>query len=122
VYADCYASKLIGLARSAGPCFKEENLTINCILPGFVKTGLAPPEMIDRMPQEYVMPMSTVMRAYDMFLHGSEMTGQAVELSGDQIHFHSIPKYPDEISRWLHEDAKKLWNEVYAVGNAPKSS
>jgi 15-hydroxyprostaglandin dehydrogenase (NAD) len=117
-----HTSKLIGLARSAGPRFKEENVTINCILPGFVKTGLAPPEMIDMMPQEYVTPISTVLRAYDMFLRDSEMTGQAVELSGDQIHFHSIPKYPDEISRWLHEDAKKLWSEVYAVGKAPKSS
>ena len=74
--------------------------------------------MVSRMPPEYVTPMSTVLRAYDMFLRESKMTGQTVEVSGEELHFHSIPKYPDEISRWLHEDAKKLWSEVYPPGAA----
>ena len=93
--------------------FLKQGITINCILPGFVPTNLAPPKIIERMPKQYITPMSTVMRAFDTFLGDRKMTGQTVELSGHELHFHTIPKYPDEISRWLHEESKYLWNEVY---------
>jgi len=107
---------LVGLTRSAGPLMlRDFNITINAILPGFVATGLAPAGLVDRWPKEYVTPMTTVLRAFDLFLGEKDMTGQCVELSGEDICPHSVPKYPNEVSRWLHEESKSLWAEAYSV-------
>jgi 15-hydroxyprostaglandin dehydrogenase (NAD) len=76
----------VGLVRSLGKDkgLAEEGITFNAICPGWVETGLAPPgsiEMIREKCPEIITPMSTITRAYDMFLD-SEMNGQAVEASG----------------------------------------
>ena len=113
----CAASKhaLIGLTRSLGASLlKEENITLNAILPVCVPTGLAPPGLLDFMKEQgHITPMSTIMRAYDTFLEDRSMTGQTVEASLDQLFFRQPVEYPNESQRWMLEDAGTFWEEVY---------
>jgi len=105
---------LVGLTRACGPMLtQDENITVNCILPAFVPTGLAPPGLIDIFPKEHITPMSTVMKAYDTFMADDEMTGQTVELSQGQLFFREKADYPNESQRWIGEESKKFWDEAY---------
>jgi 15-hydroxyprostaglandin dehydrogenase (NAD) len=76
----------VGLVRSLGQDkeLTKMGVTFNAICPGWVETGLAPPGMIEfvreKIPQ-IITPMSTIMKAYNMFLD-SDMTAQAVECTG----------------------------------------
>jgi len=77
----------VGLVRSLGldrRCIAE-NITFNAICPGWVETGLAPPGMIEFVRQncaEIITPMSTIMRAYNIFLD-SNVSAQAYECTGE---------------------------------------
>ena len=105
--------QLVGLARSAGPVFAKENITVNAILPAFVPTGLAPPGLIDIFPKEHVTPISTVIKAFDTFLEYDSLSGETVELSQGDLFFRKKPDYPNESQRWLGEDSKSFWEEAY---------
>lgn len=100
---------LVGLARASGARFLPEGITVNCICPAFVPTGLAPKEVMDKFPKEHITPMSTVLRAYDMFLKDDKMSGNVVELSLDQIYFREPPDFSTESNRWLSTATKILW-------------
>lgn len=107
---------LVGLTRAAGledSPFRSENITINCICPTFVPTKLCPPQILDKFPSEHVTPMSTVLKAVDIFLENDSMSGQIVELSLEYLHYREIPPYLDDNTRWLGKEAAKLWEEGY---------
>ncbi|KAL7270289.1 hypothetical protein RUND412_007006 [Rhizina undulata] len=105
---------LIGLTRSLAGPFSRENITVNAILPAFVPTGLAPEGLIDAWPREHVTPMSTVMKAYDMFLDDEKrLTGQTGECSLDQVFLRQKLEYPNESQRWCHEESASLWANAY---------
>ena len=88
----------VGLVRSLGldkRCVAE-NITFNAICPGWVETGLAPPGMIEFVRKncaEIITPMSTIMRAYNMFLD-SNVTAQAVECTGELAEPRPEPDVP----------------------------
>lgn len=102
----------MGLTRSLGEGFRREGVTINAVLPAFVPTGLAPAGLIDAMPKEYLTPMSTMLKAYDELLAG-DMSGETVEVSTDQLFWRKQSEYPNESQRWLNEDSKYVWEEMY---------
>ncbi|KAF2459622.1 hypothetical protein BDY21DRAFT_338751 [Lineolata rhizophorae] len=105
---------LVGLTRSAGEFFlAEENISVNCICPAFIITGLAPRDILPKFPKEHVTPMSTAIKAIDAILADDKMTGQAIELSLDQIYFRQQVDFPNESSKWLGEGAGGLWEMGY---------
>lgn len=78
----------VGMVRSLGldRKMKSEGITFNAICPGWVETGLAPPGMIDFVRKncpQIITPMSTIMRAYNIFLENPDITGQAYECTGE---------------------------------------
>ncbi|KAI9759962.1 MAG: hypothetical protein M4579_001995 [Chaenotheca gracillima] len=67
IYA-CAKHGLVGLVRSLAPRLVQHGVTLNALLPAFVPTGLAPPAVWDVLEQQYVTPMTTIIRAYEALL------------------------------------------------------
>jgi 15-hydroxyprostaglandin dehydrogenase (NAD) len=110
---------ILGLVRASGPVFVKEGITVNAICPAFIPTNLCPPEVLKRWPKEHITPLSTVNKAMDAFLADDTLTGQAVELSQENIYFRSQPDWPNESQKWIGEESNKIWDEGYAVGKEP---
>ena len=106
---------LVGLTRSCGPTFAKEGITVNCTCPAFVPTNLCPPHVRDIFPKEHITPMSTVLKAFDIFIEDSSITGQTVELSLDQLYFRKQPEWANESQRWIGEESKSFWEEAYST-------
>jgi 15-hydroxyprostaglandin dehydrogenase (NAD) len=70
-------------------------------------------------PKEHITPLSTVNKAIDAFLADDGLTGQAVELSQEDIFFRQMVDYPNESQRWVGENSNQIWDEGYAVGKQP---
>lgn len=104
---------LVGLTRSAASVFIKENITINAICPAFIKTNLAPKHVLDKFPKEHETPMSTALKAIDQFIDNDKMTGEAVELSLENLYFRKQPEYSNESQAWLNGDDNEFWNEAY---------
>jgi 15-hydroxyprostaglandin dehydrogenase (NAD) len=104
---------VIGLCRASGPAFVKEGITVNAICPAFIPTNLCPPEVAKRWPKEHVTPLSTVHNAIDAFLADDTLTGQAVELSQENIYFRQPVDYPNESQRWIGEESNKIWDVGY---------
>jgi 15-hydroxyprostaglandin dehydrogenase (NAD) len=107
---------ILGLVRASGPEFV---ITVNAICPAFIPTNLCPPEVLKRWPKEHITPLSTVNKAIDAFLADDNLTGQAVELSQENIFFRQQVDYPNESQRWIGTKSNEIWNEGYAVGKQP---
>lgn len=104
----------IALGRSAGLTMKEtDNISVNVICPGFVVTGLCPPHILKKFPEEHITPMSTVLKAFDTFLSDDKLSGKTVEVSRDQLYYREQVPYADESMRWLCEETSKIWAEGY---------
>ena len=69
--------------------------------------------MRDIFPKEHITPMETVIKAFDTFLDDDKMTGQAVELSLDELHFRKQVDYPNESQRWIGTQSAALWDQAY---------
>jgi NAD(P)-dependent dehydrogenase (short-subunit alcohol dehydrogenase family) len=104
---------VVGLCRASGPVFVKEGITVNAICPAFIPTNLCPPEVAKRWPKEHITPLSTVNKAIDAFLADDTLTGQAVELSQENIYFRKPVDYPNESQRWIGEESDKIWNLGY---------
>lgn len=100
---------LVGFARATGARFPSEGITVNCICPAFVPTGLAPASVLAKFPKEHVTPMSTLIKAYDTFLANDKLSGKVVEASRDQLVYQEPPEYSSESNRWLATATKELW-------------
>ncbi|KAI2483264.1 hypothetical protein Ptr902_05581 [Pyrenophora tritici-repentis] len=104
---------IIGLVRASAPAFLKESITVNAICPAFVPTNLCPPEILARWPKEHITPLTTVIKAIDAFLGDDQLTGQAVELSQDNIYFRKQVEYANESQRWMGEESGKIWDMGY---------
>ncbi|EMD96963.1 hypothetical protein COCC4DRAFT_199667 [Bipolaris maydis ATCC 48331] len=104
---------VIGFVRASAPNFINENITVNAICPAFIPTNLCPPEVAARWPKEHITPLSTVLKAIDAFLKDDQLTGQAVELSQENIYFRQPVDYVNESQRWIGLESGKIWNEGY---------
>ncbi|KAF2267660.1 15-hydroxyprostaglandin dehydrogenase [Lojkania enalia] len=105
---------VIGLVRSAGPVFVKENITVNCICPGFIPTNLCPPQILEVWPKEHITPMKTALDAIDAFLGDDSMTGQAVELSLDKLYFREMVPWANASQKWIGEESLSIWDEAYS--------
>lgn len=106
---------LVGLTRAAGPVLAQEGITINCICPAFIMTNLCPPHMRDLFPKDHITPMSTALKAFDLFIDDNDMTGQSVELSLENMYFRHSPDPASESQGWLGTQSAQFWKDAYAT-------
>lgn len=118
---------LIGLTRSVGPrLLADDNLTVNAILPGMVVTGLTPPWLVAQIPQEYLTPMSTILRAFDDLIKEETVdgrlhrkTGQCLEAAEDKLFYREPVEFPSDGQRWLFDENANgiIFPKVFQSGN-----
>ncbi|CAN9097212.1 unnamed protein product [Alternaria alternata] len=96
---DPYSSRRASqLTQSAQPFFQQTS-----VLQKSQSAGL----------KRHITPLSTVNKAIDAFLADDTLTGQAVELSQENIYFRQPVDYPNESQRWIGEESDKIWNLGY---------
>lgn len=69
--------------------------------PGMVETGLTGP--LSGLPQIYVTPVSTIVRAFETFLNDDSRNAQTAECSGENIYFKSLQPYSDDAAKFVME-------------------
>ncbi|EEP82160.1 predicted protein [Uncinocarpus reesii 1704] len=97
---------IVGLVRALAPGLQAENITINCLCPGLVATGLSDP-LIGVVADEYLTPVSTLLDAVSRFLTGDE-TGRTAELSVRNLYMREPPEFPDKWQKWAVENLGTL--------------
>ncbi|ETI22720.1 hypothetical protein G647_06796 [Cladophialophora carrionii CBS 160.54] len=94
---------IVGLTRAMARRLSMlgEPITVNCICPGLVDTGLTP-ALMAVAPPEYVTPKATIVRAVMGFVKGDDAaSGQVAECSVDKIHYREQPAWGDEAAEWI---------------------
>jgi 15-hydroxyprostaglandin dehydrogenase (NAD) len=80
---------------------RGEPITVNCLCPGVVPTGLMPQTIVDSMPREMVTWASTMVKAINEFLADDTITGQAAECSGEDVIYREPYKPENEAARYM---------------------
>ncbi|KAL2441902.1 Short-chain dehydrogenase/reductase prx6 [Exophiala dermatitidis] len=98
---------VIEFCRAAAPVLKmRDNITINAVLPGLVRTGVTLPAMLDSYTPEYITPIENVVASYNRFLDDPELNGQFLYCAGpapDDIQFVPRPSRPTGDQSWIME-------------------
>jgi len=79
---------VVNFVRATGRLLKsKENISIGAVLPGIVHTNIIPPEMVAAVEQDYLTPVSTIVKGYQRFLEDDkkEFSGQVVEGSIEKV-------------------------------------
>ncbi|KAK3659691.1 hypothetical protein LTR56_001054 [Elasticomyces elasticus] len=113
---------LVGLVRSLAPTSAIVNIKINAICPALVRTGLAPPGLLDNFTEEQFTPMSTMMRCFSELADFDNVTdqdwvqkgksGETVEGSLDQLMYHKPPG-PAEEASYVNDKGLEAWAKIY---------
>lgn len=120
---------VLGLARATAGAAAPVNIAINCLCPCLVKTGLAPPGLLDRMPASAITPMRTILQAFDELALFDQLPaqgraawvrsgprGETVEANGAMLRYREAPR-PDTDASELNDPAvAEAWN-VYVERN-----
>jgi len=93
---------IVGLTRAMAARLQTRNepITVNCICPGLVETGLTPALMAVTLP-EYVTPKSTIVRAVVGFVEDDTVSGQVAECSVEKIYYRKQPEWGDDAAEWI---------------------
>lgn len=117
---------LVGLVRSLAPRSEKVNIRINAVCPALVKTGLAPPGLLDSFTEEQFTPMSTMMMCFselasledafeeDWVTRGKN--GETVEGNLAKLVYHRAPDRPST-SSYIDEEGLKAWDRAYTERN-----
>lgn len=90
------------------------NISVNCILPSFVVTGITIPPLVAVIPKQYITPMETMMEGFDTFLNDVERkTGQVLDISIDKVYFKKPVDYVDDSEKWLVEDSADFFTKAF---------
>ncbi|KAK4901654.1 hypothetical protein LTR27_001426 [Elasticomyces elasticus] len=113
---------LVGLVRSLAPTSAIVNIKINAICPALVRTGLAPPGLLDNFTEEQFTPMSTMMRCFTELADFDNVadqdwvqkgkSGETVEGSLDQLMYHKPPG-PAEEASYVNDKGLEAWAKIY---------
>lgn len=95
--------QVVGLTRAMAQAlqYRKESITINCLCPGVVPTGLMPQTIVDSMPSDMVTWPSTMVRAIHGFLADGSLTGQVAECSGTDIIYRPAYTPENEAARYM---------------------
>lgn len=120
---------VLGLVRSAAHVAERVGIRVNCLCPAFVRTGLAPPGLLDAMPASATTPMATMLRAFDELAEFDKLVkegrakwvseghnGAAVEGSLDQLYYRKEAK-PETLSEMNDSTIADAWANVYVERN-----
>ena len=89
-------------------------ITVNCIVPGFVVTGITIPGLVNVMPKQYITPMETIMKGFDTFLGDTEgRTGEVLECSIDKAYFRRPVEYVDESTNWMVDESAEFFAQGF---------
>lgn len=118
---------LVGLTRSLGPVAQNVGIRINAICPAIVRTGLAPPGLMDAFAEEQVTPMSTIMRAFDELGDLDRVgendwvakghSGQIVECSLGNLYYREEIEKADDSQKYMTKGAADAWAKAYTERN-----
>ena len=92
---------------------KPQKIAINCLCPGLVATGLTS-TVLSLIPEEYLTPMSTIVRAHDRFIDGEE-TGCVAEVSQENIYIREQLAYADSSQEWIDKNLGELGRKARAA-------
>jgi NAD(P)-dependent dehydrogenase (short-subunit alcohol dehydrogenase family) len=85
--------------------YRKEAITVNCLCPGVVPSGLMPQTVIDNMPPELVTWPSTMVKAINQFLADDSITGEAAECSGTDVIYRPAYKPENEAAKFMTSGA-----------------
>ena len=103
---------VVGLVRSLAPVYLKDNITINALNPTLVETNLMPKHVAEKYKDpRNLTPMSTVLKAFDAILGSTELTGQTLELTLDDVVFKQQPEYSKPNTKWMF-GMMDMWEEV----------
>jgi 15-hydroxyprostaglandin dehydrogenase (NAD) len=93
---------IVGLTRAMAKRLQDlkEPITVNCICPGLVDTGLTP-ALMAAAPTEHVTPRSTIVKAVLGFVEDDSLTGKAAECSVDKIYYRDQCEWSDESAKYI---------------------
>lgn len=119
----------LGLVRSAAKVSTKVGIRVNCLCPAFVVTGLAPPGLVEAIPEQMKTPMSTMLRAFDELAEFDKLAvegrakwvsegrnGAAVEGNLQNLYYREEPK-PPATGYSRNEDIAKAWENAYVERN-----
>ncbi|OQV04118.1 hypothetical protein CLAIMM_09057 isoform 1 [Cladophialophora immunda] len=94
---------VIGLTRSLAYRLQRrgERITVNSICPALVATGLVNPDLVKRVPEQYITPAATIVKAVLGFVEDRGVTGEVAECSGKEIFYRPGLPFSNEGSKWL---------------------
>ena len=84
-----------------GAALKNEAITVNCICPGLVPTGLLPPTFTDGLQADMITPTSTIVKAINGFLSDEALTGQVAECSGPDVIYRPSYEPENDAARYM---------------------
>jgi NAD(P)-dependent dehydrogenase (short-subunit alcohol dehydrogenase family) len=96
---------------------QKENISMNAVCPGIVRTSIIPQEMVDAVSPECLTPQSTVVAAYERLLGDETLFGKIIECSADKQFFLETPELANgDISK----RAVTVWDPLFKMwSNAP---
>lgn len=87
---------ILGLMRSLSEQLAPENIRVNSILPGAIRTTLHTQAIWDQFPQKDFTPVDEVVKAVLGLVQDPTATGQAMEISAGETFDRRQPDYCNE--------------------------
>ncbi|KAK0347301.1 hypothetical protein LTR91_010329 [Friedmanniomyces endolithicus] len=117
---------LVGLVRSLAPIASPVNIKINAVCPALVRTGLAPPGLLDSFTEDQITPMSTMMRCFSELADFDRVgdagwvergkSGETVEGNLEELTWHQAPGKPEGAS-YINDEGQAAWAKIYFERN-----
>ncbi|KAK0256688.1 hypothetical protein LTR29_012414 [Friedmanniomyces endolithicus] len=108
------------------PQYAATKHAINAVCPALVRTGLAPPGLLDSFTEEQITPMSTMMRCFSELadLDGvgdaewveRGKSGETVEGNLEELTWHRAPGKPEGAS-YINDEGQAAWAKIYFERN-----
>ena len=90
---------VVGLMRSLAPMLANENIRVNCTLPGAVQTNLCSEDTWSNFPQQQFTTTAQIVDSVARLLDDSSITGKAVEISKDNWYYREQHEFCDEAQK-----------------------
>ncbi|KAF2751695.1 15-hydroxyprostaglandin dehydrogenase [Sporormia fimetaria CBS 119925] len=110
---------VVNFVRATARILKmKENITINAVCPGIVRTAIIPQKMVDAVSPECLTPQSTIVSAYKRFLDDDTLFGKVVECSADKQLFLETPKLANGS---VSQRAVTVWDPLFEMIHKERS-
>lgn len=110
----------IHFVRGVAPLLKQkENILVNMVLPGMVATPIVPKEMMEAVTPECVTPISTILKAHDVFVEDETgMCGKSLEASAEDLRWYDLPEYGNG---YKTKRAVTVWEPLFKMMHGEES-